>query len=571
MNGRAKDVLTGAAAGALLALAAGSGGTLAAAEVRDVLGSAHAGGLYNFTAEDYLDEGGDQLLLFGTRVIKVWLTHDVAALYRFNSSWSPPASGVVALAQKPYFQTLFAKPFTTYLLVIEPVTIEPLFLGGITPAQAAAETAQMHDLASYLLTTYAGSGKTFVLQNWEGDNLLRQGLAAGQVPDGVRLKGMIAWLNARQAGVEQARAEVGEHGVQVVNGVEVNQLADAMAGRVTVTNSVVPFTRADLYSYSSWDIGFDPMQLTRALDYLASKAPPSALFGAHNIYLGEFGAAKDQVPAGEARRSLIDELAETALAWGVRWAVYWQVYDNEVFPSVPAFNPLLERPTADELRGFWLIRPDGVRAAWWSDLERRLGGAEWHLALRSPAGQYLSAPHGEGGLLHVGTETAGPWETFNAVIRGGSGGSGGSGSGRYGRGDAAPSLADGSVVALQTHGGRYVAAVAGSGDLAAGAQAPPEVAGPPAGWVLHRVAGSGPVAGGDEVTLSSPAGRPLAIDPATGTLFVTGPGRSGTPAVFTVEPQDGPPLPSTTPTTPMTSTTPTTPTTPTTLAMPARE
>src|ERR1700724_2145001 len=334
-----------------LALAAGValGPRLAAEDLRDVLGAAHAGGLYNFTPEDYLDEGGDQLLVFGTRVIKVWLTNDVATLYPFNSDWTPPAANVVELAQKPYFQTLFANP----------VTASPQFLSGMTAADVAAESGQMHDLASYLLTTYAGTGKTFVLQNWEGDHLLRAGLTAQQDPPAISVQGMIDWWNARQDGVARARAEVGERGVRVAHAAEVNQLADAMAGRVTATNDVLPYTHADLYSYSSWDIQFDPAVLTQALDYLRSKVPPSALYGRRNIYIGEFGAAKDQVHDGALRREVIDELSEAALGWGVRYAVYWQVYDNESYVTIDA---LKQRPTVAELHGYWLIRPDGVRA-----------------------------------------------------------------------------------------------------------------------------------------------------------------------------------------------------------------
>src|SRR5258708_34133835 len=127
-----------------LAAAGGVCAPLAAEGVRDVLGVTHAGGLYNFTSEDYLDEGADQLLGFGTRVIKVWLTNEVATLYFFNSDWSPPAANVVELAQKPYFQSLFSKPFTTYLLVVKPVTDSPQFLAGLTAEAAAAESGQMH-------------------------------------------------------------------------------------------------------------------------------------------------------------------------------------------------------------------------------------------------------------------------------------------------------------------------------------------------------------------------------------------------------------------------------------------
>src|ERR1700724_780740 len=489
-----------------LALAAGValGPRLAAEDLRDVLGAAHAGGLYNFTPEDYLDEGGDQLLVFGTRVIKVWLTNDVATLYPFNSDWTPPAANVVELAQKPYFQTLFAKPFTTYLLVVKPVTDSPQFLSGMTAADVAAESGQMHDLASYLLTTYAGTGKTFVLQNWEGDHLLRAGLTAQQDPPAISVQGMIDWWNARQDGVARARAEVGERGVRVAHAAEVNLLADAMAGRVTATNDVLPYTHADLYSYSSWDIQFDPAVLTQALDYLRSKVPPSALYGRRNIYIGEFGAAKDQVHDGALRREVIDELSEAALGWGVRYAVYWQVYDNESYVTIDA---LKQRPTVAELHGYWLIRPDGVRAPWWGDMQRRLVGAQWQVAFRAPSGQYLGAPRGGGGAVRASSLSVGPWETLNAVT------------------PAGDPLRSGARVYLQAHGGRFLQIAAGR-DLEVGAQQAPTTTHPPAIFVLRRVQGDGTVVNGDAVTLETVAGLPLVVDVASGEVFAGSAGSS---------------------------------------------
>ncbi len=493
-----------------LAAAGGPGSPLAAQSVRDVLGAAHAGGLYNFTAEDYLDEGADRLLGFGTRVIKVWLTSDVATLYPFNSDWLPAAANVVELAQKPYFQSLFGKPFTTYLLVVKPVTGTPDFLAGMSAAAVAAESGQMHDLASYLLTTYAGTGKTFVLQNWEGDHLLRTGLTADQDPTPTNVQGMIDWWNARQDGVERARAEVGEHGVRVAHAAEVNELADAIVGKVTAVNDIVPYTHADLYSYSSWDVEFDPVLLTHALDYLQSKAPPSALYGSRNIYLGEFGASKDQLPDGADRREVVDELTEAALAWGVRYATYWQVYDNEAYVTI---DPLKQRPTAAQLRGFWLVRPDGVRVPFWSDMQRRMAGAQWQLALRAGSGQYLSAPHDAAGAVRASAWSLGPWETLNLVEP-----------------DGQLPLRTGAQVSLQAHGGRYLGIAAGSRKLEAGSQRAPSLAHPPERFVLRRVKGAGQLADGDAVTLATLAGQPLVVDFSSGTVFAGSAG--GAAAVF---------------------------------------
>jgi hypothetical protein len=225
----------------------------------------------------------------------------------------------------------------------------------------------MYRLTKYLLTAYAGSGKTFVLQNWEGDHVLRFGLGPNEVPDAVRLRGMADWWNARQEGVRQARQEVGENDVEVDHAAEVNFLADAMAGKVTATNNVVPLTDCDLYSYSSWDLDFTSRRLVAALDYLAAKAPASRRFGHRNIYLGEFGMGKDHAPEGK-RYDRIRQLMEAALAWGVRYAVYWQVYCNE---SVQGFRGT-GRPRNRDLQGFWLVRPDGQRAPIWETLVTQL-------------------------------------------------------------------------------------------------------------------------------------------------------------------------------------------------------
>jgi hypothetical protein len=371
---------------ALLALAGLAGGSLplSAASTRDVLGVAHVAGKYNFTEDDYLNEGADRILELGSRVIKVWLALDPTRTYPFNSEWEPLPTELLDLVQRPYYQELFEKPFRVFIL--ELVTApEVYFIDGMSAEEIERERVQSYSVARYLLTTYAGTGKTFVLQNWEGDHLLRQGLPdEGAAPDEVRIQGMIDWLNARQAGVEQARAEVEQQNVEVWHAVEVNHLGNAMKGKVTATNNVIPFTAADLYSYSSWDIGFNPKKLVKALDHLAAKAPDSKAFGAKNIYLGEFGAAIDHLRNGQTQRGVIRKLAEAALGWGVRWAVYWEIYCNE--PK----RVYRDRPRNRHMRGFWLIKPDGTKAPMWDDFRRMIVSSTQQVALRGSTGQYVA-------------------------------------------------------------------------------------------------------------------------------------------------------------------------------------
>lgn len=338
-----------------------------ARDLRDVLGAAHVAGLYNFTTQDFLNEGADQLLKLGTRVIKVWLTQ-LEQKYPFHSQW-PIVHSLRDMAQTPYFQSLFAKPFSTFILeTYAPGRADHYYLQGMTAESIAQEQDDLYQLARYLLTAYRGTGKTFVLQNWESDESIRSS-TLDSAPTPTAIAGMIAWINARQAGVERARQDVGTQGVMVAHAVEVNLVARAMAGQTSVTNDVLPHTHADLYSYSAYDVPLgDPQQFRAALDYLAAKAPASKLFGSKHIYVGEFGAPENGVGGPQQQLEIIESATETALAWGVRYLIYWQLYCNE-----PA-QRYTGRPRNEHVKGYWLMRPDGTSApvaAYFARLWRR--------------------------------------------------------------------------------------------------------------------------------------------------------------------------------------------------------
>ena len=84
-------------------------------ELRDIIGVTHVDGKYCLTNEDFLNEGADQILALGSRVIKVWF-HNPQKKYTFNSNW-PQMNSLVEIAKSPYFRELFDKPMTTYILM----------------------------------------------------------------------------------------------------------------------------------------------------------------------------------------------------------------------------------------------------------------------------------------------------------------------------------------------------------------------------------------------------------------------------------------------------------------------
>ncbi|MBI4580836.1 MAG: hypothetical protein HY718_14100 [Planctomycetes bacterium] len=342
-------------------------------QVVDRLGSTHVVGGYHFTDKNFLGEGADAILATGMRVIKLYL-HEPRVHYRPNSDWPESFADLVEMARHPYYRAVFDKPFHTFILTTYSVTGKDVmgrWRDGYTDEEYAEDLRQFHDLTRHLLATYEGTGKTFVLQHWEGDWAVRGNTDRSEKgdPSEERCRAMARWLNARQEGVERARKEAGHTGVKVYHACEVNLVRNAMQGRPTVTNNVLPHTHCDLYSYSAYDtIGLASGDVAKgravfrdALDYIAAKAPDSEAFGAKNVYVGEFGwpevvSEKDPHTSTDKSLNVIRMTVETALEWGCPYIVYWQVYDNECRVRDP-------RPTNADVRGFYLIKPDGTRSA----------------------------------------------------------------------------------------------------------------------------------------------------------------------------------------------------------------
>lgn len=335
-------------------------------ESRDIIGVNHINSLYNLTGKDYINEGADRILELGSRVMKVvmWSGEDGRRMqdvyYTLNSTW-PKNAGLIELAETEYFRNLFAKPFSTFVIMtFRPGKAGNYFIKGMSPDDIKAESDTFYEFAKYLMTKYKGTNKTFVLQNWEGDWVLTPPTDMTKLAEPTAIQGMIDWLNARQDGVNRARKEMGQHGVNVYHAAEVNLVRRAMEGKPCAVNSVLPKTHCDLYSYSAWESMIaHPEDFGKALDYLESKAPDSKAFGKKNIYIGEFGAGENEAGGGMEQLGYVRQAVETALSHGVRYLLYWGLYCDS--PK----HELTGRPSNDDLWGVWLIRPDGTKAPVW--------------------------------------------------------------------------------------------------------------------------------------------------------------------------------------------------------------
>jgi hypothetical protein len=325
---------------------------------RTQLGVAHIGGGYSFSKTDYLNEGAATARAIGAKCIKVSLSLSTdkpsPEHYAFHSQW-PAVATLEALADTPYYRTLFARDFDTFILTaFRPGRPAGYWRKKFTPKDEQAEEECFASLTRHLLRTYTHTHKTFIIQNWEGDWALRGSFKPATKPTPAATAAMIRWLTARQRAVERARAEFPTSGARVFHACEVNLVRQAQVqGAPSVTTDVLPHVPVDLASYSAWDTKNSPEQFAEALAFIAKHKRPTEPFGKHGVYVGEFGLPESEVTPQLAFERTSALLAE-AQRFGCPYAVYWQLYCNEPTTKHPKGNA--------DYKGYWLVRPDGTRS-----------------------------------------------------------------------------------------------------------------------------------------------------------------------------------------------------------------
>jgi len=337
------------------------------------VGIAHVAGNYGFTHENYLLEGAEQIQKLGSKSIFVYLTPNYSGNYpdRGAGMWDRTPMTLADLAQTAAFRKLFAMPFDTFVLTTYTFSNNDQITGiHSDQGRQQAEEDEFYSLAKYLYSKYDGSGKNFILKNWEGDWIGLQDYNTSKDIAPSRIDDLVAWLSARERGVERARDEVGKTDVSVLNAVEVNRVLDyAQHGLDRLINKVVPQVRPDMVTYSSYDstshgsdAGSVQASMNTALKTILKLAPDPLGLGNRRVLISEYGMFENQEPNDTWRA---DAILKTAKSAGISGAFLWNVFDNECKRSDGqaagvALNPgAWGRPTNGQCRGLWAVRPDG--------------------------------------------------------------------------------------------------------------------------------------------------------------------------------------------------------------------
>lgn len=332
------------------------------------LGATHMDGQYCFTTEPYIIEGAKQVQGLGYGILKLWFAKADGNQrgYRYNSSWNLTKTMTFRdLAAHPYYQEVFAMPFKVFALNINEgfggASIEDQ-----TPTLRRIEQ-EFYELTKYLLTQYKTKEVIFILEMWEGDWTLRGGTGLHSkwtkdtVPANapVRVTNMINWAMARQRGVDQARSEIGESRCKVYHAVEVNRVFDGLQGIPTLTTDVLPKVRVDMVSWSAYDgKSADGVMMYKGIDLIRERLIPSDYMkGAKVVFIGEINEHENQKQrTREYMRNFCDVMMGVYLAQKIPYIFYWELYGNETRSGLKLQD---RNYSADELKGNWLIRPDG--------------------------------------------------------------------------------------------------------------------------------------------------------------------------------------------------------------------
>lgn len=339
------------------------------------IGVAHVAGKYTYPAgsgTQFLD-GCNSLLASGYPTLKVYCASSYLTDYPLETAWSSTPVNCTQLAQTTEFATALAQDWHTVVLTVFTFAngatnwwrVEP------TAAKMAAEYTEIYNLAVHLLTTYNGTGRRFILQQWEGDWAYMDSTTVTTYVSQVMVDRYTAFLGTRQRAVADARRAVASD-CSILMAVELNRVVDARLypNRRRILTDLAKRIKPDLISYSAYDStivdqggwGANLAAWTAATTPVFTKALRAikAAFPDVPIQIGEFGFPEGaELPVGRDVGAMIQVIYDIALSEGVVDFIYWEVFDNEeTSPGVP--------------RGFYTVKPDGTLSVAGTKLETLL-------------------------------------------------------------------------------------------------------------------------------------------------------------------------------------------------------
>lgn len=314
--------------------------TQAVASYNYVLGTQAIGGHYKFSDGAALIEQANEVHDLGSNLLKISFAEGASQRYGTGKAAERARTTLQYLTASPEMQHVLDMDFKYYQAWTHSFT-NGNWRDGVSKAEARAYYDEMYELSAWLLTRYSGTGKVFMLGNWEGDWLLHPRRDRTSTPSPKAIAGMTEWLNIRQKAVDDAKAAVSHHDVELYHYVEVNLVKKAMEGMASLAYSVLPNTNVDLVSYSSYeaikqsqkpDIASIRQPLTEIVQYLEGQLQPKAgLPFKRRVFIGEYGYHADKTKPLTVKQQYMKSrfVMQVAIELDLPFALIWQMYNNE--------------------------------------------------------------------------------------------------------------------------------------------------------------------------------------------------------------------------------------------------
>ena len=326
-----------------------------------LLGAAHSAGKYTVpggSGEQFLD-GSTRIYDGGLPVLKVYCTGSYLTDYPLQTSWSSSPTTCEELLQTDQYLTAFSQ-FDTIVITMFSFANGPTNWWHVDPTNARYqdEYDEIYDAVVHLRTQYAAEGKTFIIQNWEGDWAFMDSFSPDTWVDAHIVERFAAFLGTRQRAVRDAvRATPSTS--KVLYAFEANRVLDSriFPHRRRILRDIAKRVQPDVISWSAydgtivqqggWGASLEAWEAATVPVMKKCLRAIKAAFPGVPVYIGEFGFPEGvELPPGRDVGAMIQVVYDVALAEGVTILLYWQVFDNEESsPGVP--------------RGFFTVKPDG--------------------------------------------------------------------------------------------------------------------------------------------------------------------------------------------------------------------
>ncbi|MEI8025518.1 MAG: hypothetical protein WCI18_04135 [Pseudomonadota bacterium] len=296
-----------------------------------MIGISHIGHEPEFDKQT-LDDGVAAILRINVRSAFFYLTPEYQSKYSKQDFGSIKPKTLTELADLPPYRRAFSM-FENVVLTCTTDSFSSIGLNirdhYLTDDEYAANRKEFFDLTTYLMKTYSGTKKRFILKNWEGDWLLMAGYEDNlEVPDS-RVTNFVRWFRSTQEGIAQARDMVASD-VKVDFALEMNRIGIVQANkRNTFLGSVVPQVPSDWISYSAWETisnrggSKDPDSIYKSIvsdlnDIKARAGRP--------LFISEFAYPESDTPGFQ--RSQVHAAVRAFEDVGIPLAFYWNTYER---------------------------------------------------------------------------------------------------------------------------------------------------------------------------------------------------------------------------------------------------